>query len=867
MNQSDVVKPGRFALSAIASGVVLAFGSLGSTAAVAQDDDEATDLGTLKITGSRLNRSDFEGALPVTVITREEIDGAGEITVSDFLRNLTFNSFGSYRESSGNSFQGQALVSLRGLGSQRTLILLNGRRMPPSPVTQGGGIDLNTIPISAVERIELLSDGASAVYGSDAIGGVINVILKKDYSGTQAQFGIGRPTRDGADEASAYITTGVTSGKTSLIFGASHYDRDIIFDRDRDYSSVDLGDGQNFSTTSGISLFGNSFLRLDNYEFEPGPNCVESLELRPYTEDAFGLGGTLCTFAFGNVSANITSLDRDSVFVNGSHRITDDHNLVVNTIFTKSTSFGRYAPVPDSIFIDTTSPNNSFGVDGYLYHRFQALGNRDNRNSSYLFSTLLGVEGSFPFAANMTYDVGVRFSRYNFDEFGNNYLLRSVAREFLADGTYDPYNPFNNSDNVLNQMRITITREAEYRYYEYYGNLAFDLFNMPGGTAGLSVGAEYRVDDFFDQYDSQSEAGSVGGSAGASAAGGRTAYALYTETVLPILESLEAQIALRYDEYSIGGDAVSPKIGLRFQPMDMMTLRASWGQGFRVPTFSDLFASPAFSAEFARDFVACDANGVPDAQCPLAQFNTTINSNPLLEPEESDQFSMGIVVAPTDWFDTSLDYYSIQLENSISGFSVQELINIERAGQPLPAGTAIDRRSNGSLRSTTTGTFNIAKIDTSGLDLASNFRFDFGDLGSLSTKMRLSWVLQFEDSSLASGFDQVGAGSVPEYRATLTNDWKMGPFSAVWDINHVADTVAVTILVPNDTRTQGHVASATYHDFQFNYTAPWKSRFTLGVRNAFDRDPSLNPNVSGNFDDGLYDPYGRVPYFRFTQDF
>lgn len=237
MNQSDVVKPGRFALSAIASGVVLAFGSLGSTAAVAQDDDEATDLGTLKITGSRLNRSDFEGALPVTVITREEIDGAGEITVSDFLRNLTFNSFGSYRESSGNSFQGQALVSLRGLGSQRTLILLNGRRMPPSPVTQGGGIDLNTIPISAVERIELLSDGASAVYGSDAIGGVIQIFTRGGPDeGRRSYFELGGGSFD-TYEAAAGVSDAGEHGWFSLnadVFDTGGIDSRTLFEPDDD---------------------------------------------------------------------------------------------------------------------------------------------------------------------------------------------------------------------------------------------------------------------------------------------------------------------------------------------------------------------------------------------------------------------------------------------------------------------------------------------------------------------------------------------------------------------------------------------------------------------------------------------------------
>ena len=841
----------------------------------AQDEEEVTEFEVFEVTGSRISRADVEGALPVTVIDRAEIDGVGEISVGDLLRDSTFNSFGSYRSASGSSFQGQSLIGLRGLGSQRTLILLNGRRLPPSPVTQGTGVDLNTIPLAAVERIELLQDGASAVYGSDAIGGVVNIILRKDYSGTQLRVGAARPTREGADEESAYLTSGFATDKGSLMIGISHFSRDIIFDRDRPYTSADFGDGTNFSTTEGLSPSGNSVLRFDTLEFEPGPNCPnDGLNLAVYNDDVFGLGGQLCTFTFANVSANITSLQLDSIFLNGDRILGDgEHSIFYNAIFSRNESFGRFAPVPDTADLDLTSPNNptvgtSAPTEVRLFHRYQALGNRDNTNYNYLFTGTFGVQGSLPFGNFSTYEIGARYSRFNFDEFGSNYLLRSVARQFQQDGTYDPYNPFNNSEDVLNQMRITSTREAEFKTPELFGGVGFEVAQLPAGALSIAVGGEYRDEDFFDQYDSQSEAGAVGGSAGNSAAGSRSSYAGYLEALVPIVESLELSAAVRYDSYSIGGSATSPKISLRYQPIDNLVARASFGQGFRVPTFSDLFAQPSFSAETARDFTTCDANMVSRSNCPNAQYDTTILSNSDLDPEESDQFTFGVVYQPTDWVDFSFDYYNIQLDDALTGFSVQELINREAAGRPLPEGSSIDRMTSDGLPDFTTQVGNVTEINTDGVDLSIGLNVPFSGFGNLKSTFRYSYVLGYEDSSIQSGVDQVGAAGVPEFRAEINNRLEIGGNKRfVWRVQHIDSTIAQTEIFATQNPPPGHVASATYHDFQFGFEAPFGGDVAVGVRNAFDRDPSINTNVAGQFDDTLYDPYGRVPYITFTQDF
>ncbi|HUO82441.1 MAG TPA: TonB-dependent receptor plug domain-containing protein, partial [Gammaproteobacteria bacterium] len=219
----------RYALSA---GVAASFIGAPQMAA-AQDDEDVADQGLITVTGSRIQRVDIEGPSPVAVISREDIEATGDISVAEVLRGSTFNQFGSFKTRSGSSAQSSSTVSLRGLGSTRTLVLLDGRRISGAPnFGAGSAQNLNTIPIAAVERIEVLRDGASAIYGSDAIGGVINVILRKDYEGLQLNGHVGRPTNSGGDEDSYGLVGGISSGKGNITFSLDHEERDIIFNGD-----------------------------------------------------------------------------------------------------------------------------------------------------------------------------------------------------------------------------------------------------------------------------------------------------------------------------------------------------------------------------------------------------------------------------------------------------------------------------------------------------------------------------------------------------------------------------------------------------------------------------------------------------------
>lgn len=837
------------------------------TVAVAQDDDESVEeQGKITVTGSRIKRSDVEGALPVTVITREDIELTGESNAADFIRNLTFNSAGSFRPQSGSSAQGDSTVSLRGLGSSRTLVLIDGRRLPKSGST-GSTQNLSVLPMGAIERIEILSDGASAVYGSDAIGGVINVITRTDYEGAEMMLGaseVSIPTNGGEREEGSVIF-GASGDRSSLLAGVSWNDREIIFARDLPWR------------TPGASVYGNSFTTITN--------GFDNLD---WTSYANGLGcdfpgtgfytfpnstspnGTRCAYDFTLVSADEASTENKSFYAKAKHQINDNWELFGNMTFSQTESFGRYAPVPDSSYfyapLSATSPNNPTNPNSPLYdpslglapqpvnwwHRFDALGNRDSTVTTQQQDMLLGVIGTI---GNAEVEFGARHTDNRTSDVGRNYLLASAAVALIESGAYNLANPYNNPENVLNQMRITIFRDAKYDQDEVYGSVAFDLFEMGGGPVSLFLGAEHRMEKYLDRYDPQSEAGQVGGSAGNTAGGDRDVTSMYFEALFPILDNLEASLAGRYDDYSDFGDNFSPKLSVRFQPLDNLTLRGSIGQGFRAPTLDILTQKPTFSATTVRDPQSCIAQG-QDPGCSL-QINDTIQANPLLQPEDSDQFSLGLAWEPLDWFNMTVDYWNIEITNRINNFDAQEVIDNELNGVANPPGLQCLRAPSGAISQCFTGFGNQGIVESSGLDF--NFRFNY-DLfgGNMTSNLMLSHLL---DQSVDNGPELVKSPGVPEQRAVLSNVYSYGDWSLAYNINYIGDQNGDAADLP--------VGSWTTHDVQVNYHAPWNGKFSVGVRNAGEKFPPIGLGNVGDrdYDFNLYDGYGRVTYFRYTQTF
>ncbi len=859
--------------------------AVASPTAFAQDEDSA-ELGRVEVTGSRIKRTDVEGAAPVQIIDRETIELSGEVSVSDILRNLPINTGGSFRPQSGSSAQSAAQLSLRGLGAGRTLVLIDGRRAPVAPQI-GTGQDLNLIPIGAVERIEILSDGASAVYGTDAIGGVVNIITRKDYEGVQVAYGEGFSQREGGDTQIGSVTIGAAGAKSSVIAGVSWNKRDIIFARDREWSR------------GGASIFSNNFL-TSGFAFIPdtatttGPGNEAGCQGPGFNYSASGF----CTYDFTLVSADEAEVENLSMFSRAQYEINEDWTAVANLSLSRVETFGRYAPVPSSpwlvggfgaIVLPVGSPNHpattpangglnpnfadyqDFANDLLLMtHRFAANGPRDTFTDAQQYDIDLAVRGRI---GDVDLDIGARYVDSQYFETGRNYIVSALAQPQFDSGAYNIYDPFGTPQEVLQSFTATIGRDATTLQREVYAIGSTDLFDMEYGPLSVAFGAEYRDEDYADIYDDLQANGNITGSAGNSAGARRYQYAVFGEALIPLAPNFEVTLAGRFDDFSDFGNVFVPKVSARWQPLDELTLRATWGEGFRAPPLSILAAQPAFSADTVRDPQTCVFQGqAPDCQTQITGF---VIANPNLDAEESTQWLIGAAFQPTDWFSGTIDFYNTEIEQRVAGIGSQQIINCvlgttqncppglsqlpANATPPVPSlGLGVARNPQGGVLYVQRGFASLGTIETSGIDLSLNTNFDLGRFGQLTNELIGSYIVDFE---VDSGADIAGDAQTPEYRAILRTVWTMGDFTVGYNINHIAsqDNALSTAL--------DRLSSWTTHDVQVNYLTPYNFRVTLGMDNITDRDPVVDPGEGRGFNFNLYDGYGRITYLRAQLEF
>ncbi|KTG24226.1 TonB-dependent receptor [Idiomarina sp. WRN-38] len=904
----------RKSLTAAAVAASLGFPALAIAQDAQSDVNMEEEVERIQVTGSRIKRTDLEGDLPVTVIDRESLELSGDISVADVIRGTTFNSAGSFRPQSGSSAQGVSSVDMRGLGANRTLVLIDGRRLPKSPAT-GSTQDLNSIPLAAVERIEILSDGASAVYGSDAIGGVINVVLRDDFNGVELKLGsadVSLPS-DGGDREEGSIVFGSSSDKIQVLGGVSWNNRDIIFENAYPWNEP------------GFSVYGNNFTDIltpaqndvvadfaeNNPDDEdttirdlipgympgfnaiPGACDIPNYRLGSNGQTINGEGAQACGYNFNATNANEASTGNKSIFLRGDYQINDDWNIYFSGSNAQTKSFGRYAPSLNDTnrTISADSPNNPTNPDGNVYdprtadadgnpqprqvnywHRFAALGNRDNNVEMKVNDLLFGAQG---YVGMFDIDFGVRRNTTRTTEIGENYLLSSQARNYVNDGSYDLRDPLGTRfegnpelaeeyletygrtyQDTLRGINVTTSRRGKFDQEEAYVSAGFDVYEINGGMIQMVVGADYRKEIYADKYDSLSESGSVGGSSGSSAAGERYVRAGYFETLFPITMDFEVTLAGRYDDYSDYGSDFSPKLSARWSVNEDLVLRGSWGQGFRAPSLDILTAQPSLSADSISDEDTCVAFG-QEPNCQV-QVQSTVISNPDLQSEQSEQMAFGLAYQATDYLDFSVDYYDIEIEERISTLGAQTLINRAAQGDPIPAAFSVTRdpATNG-ITGVVRGSVNEGTLTTNGVDFNIRSNFDFGSAGSLVQNLQASWVNEYR---FDDGRNFVGDQDLPEYRANLSNVYRINNFDFAWNINHIAS-------VDGPSGENDLVASWTTHDVQAGYTTDFGTKFVIGARNVFEKEPQLIGYGGRNYNFNLYDAYGRIAYFRVTQTF
>lgn len=868
--------------TALSVAIGLALGSVAlSPLATAQEqtsaqgqDQQVEQLQRMRVTGSRLTVASLEGSTPIAVIGRAEIERAGDISIADVLRKTSFNSFGSHSETSGSNWQSQATMSLRGLGAERTLILVNGKRLPGSAAMGGGAANINAIPAAAVDRVEIMADGGSAVYGSDAIAGVVNIILKDSFDGVHVSMGGGIPSQEGGDEQNFSITMGTSGERGNILFSFEHDKKAEVYLRDRDYLRSQNLDAANYFDMAGVSIFGRNVFHDGQLKALNGHDTNATCQATPGfvgLTNYPGLGD-ICGFDYTADAAQNASIERNTVFVNGNYFINDNTTLNTQVLLNRNTSFGRFAPAAGSFSIDpNTSGGGAFFDDNGLdkdkgpadvYYRFNNVGTRDNSVTDFQADLRTNLDGSL-YTQNfgqMVWELGYQLNYSNSNETGTGYVFGSAASQLANNGQFVNGEFDADATDILS---AGTGRETQMQMHQVYAGLQFDLMEVGNITIPLYLGTEFSTYDYFDRYDPQSEAGNIIGSAGNSAEGDRRTYAFYGESLIGLTDEVELNLAARYDHYSDFGSSVSPKASLRYQPLDNLMFRTGVGFGFRAPTLSNLFGADSASNDFAKDYRFCENQGISDAACPEQQYEVTRTANKDLDAEKSRSFNFGISYSPMDNLDLTMDYYNISIDDVISFNSLQNMIDQERnTGQANPN---ITRDPNGRIIAATAGMENRGTLDTSGIDFKVGYKYDFIN-STLRYDFAGSYVLDYSSPEFAGGptNNKVGRNGLPEYRFQTGVGLS---FLAAHDVYLSADHITgqAQDIDANFNKT-GNIGSHTTWNIAYNYLAPWNGKFTAGIRNITDADPSFESDgVTYNAD--LYSIQGRLFFMNYSQTF
>ena len=909
---------------ALATGMAMA---VSPAVSHAQETDDRAVQEKVTVTGSRIKRIDIEGPSPVSVITRDEIDATGDISVAEVLRGSVWNSFGSFKQRSGSSAQSQSTVSLRGLGPERTLVLIDGRRISGSPTFGSGAAqNLNVIPLAAVERIEVLRDGASAVYGSDAIGGVVNIIFRKDYEGMNLRWSVGRPTQTGGVEDSYSVDGVISSGKGNINFGFDVENKEIIFQGYRSFSAVGTssfgfpGSYFGYLTTNDPRNPADYFLSVGTF---PDVRCPENLgESQRYPQSVV-VGGR-CRYNYAAVSANEAESDTKTFFINANYDITESTQFFARGNFSYNESFGRYAPAPFTFpfpVIGQDNPNNptipgttssetgelfsgqsvevDIDFDGTpdatvegpfdvsVFYRNVPGGFRDTHIEDTLVDYMVGVNGTVDFLGGMDWELAGQWSQQTSNSASPGLGLGPLLQASIDSGELDVFAVNGPTDQAVQEAAtFDGIYDGRTRIVSTDGNVGWDLLQAPAGPVPIVLGFEYRDEEWAQNYDAQSNAGQVQGSAGGDDNdGARVVKSLFTEVNVPILSSLDTTLALRFDDYNDFGTTLTPQLRVAFRPLDSLLLRASFSKGFRAPLLKQLKGPRFVSFNGAVDRFRCSQNpadtngdGNPDVDpsslppgnpCLFTQYQNFTGSNPNLDAEKSDQWNVGLVWNPLDDLAITLDYYNIEIEDESLEPTMQVLFDEEfRLRQAGAEGTTVGQvtRQPGSNRVDFIDRKEqtIGGRQTEGLDLEVIYGFSAGQFGDFRSQLLWTHVLEYErDYGDGLGMRRLDGTFDPDNRASLSVNWSLGDFSANVTGNYIDEAANAD----GDSPIRAEVDSFTTVDVSLGYATPWNGRFTVGARNVFDEDPPTSVNIGSPFyTNYLHDIYGRVPYVRYEQD-
>ena len=874
------------AVRAFAVGLFVQGTLCASAFAAAGSPQPAEELETIIITGSNIKDSDVQKALPVQVIDRESIERSGAHTAEQVLRQVSANLIGESPATSLNSgTPGLSSANLRGLGGGSTLVLINGHRSA-NYAFDGGAVDLGSMPLAAVQRIEVLKDGASAIYGADAMAGVINFILRPDYNGAEvtaratatqhgggeqqqatASFGYGELARDGF---SAFVT-----------IDWQHYES--LHATDRPFTSSSLirkPDGGGLSSRTSPANINNDGDFL-NPAYATG--CAPPLSLPkpgtsfcgfdysadsdivpPGTQLAAVAGATLNPGAAGQLSVQLIYSRNDYTL------------RIAPTSVSPMGTLGRPVLYPaDGPYYPTAfAADNGLSGDLNLLWRLVTLG---PRTDDVVADSLHGTVALDGLAHGWDYDLALIYSRNNqTDTLASGYVSTSEFLPALYAGVINPFGPSTPAGQaLLESTRISPQQTGSGTTWSLEAKGSRTLRELAQGRLAVATGIELRREQLSNRYSPEFAQGDILSELGTynNTTSNREVAAFYTELNVPVATGAAAQIAARYDHFSDFGGTVNPKLALSWQLAGGVLLRASWGTGFRPPTLYDLHTPVT---------IGIDISDYPDPiRCPVTQldsdcgnfYDTHVGGNPDLEPETSRQFNAGVVWSGFTGVSIGADYWQLHKNATIGMLDANTVLaNYDSYGHYVERGPVDPAYPTlpGPITYIDLRTVNLGDLNTSGIDVNIEVRAPPVRAGRFALRLNGTYVSQWEQQldglnfATGAGKNLPTVGAVPRWRHYVALDWDRHDWAATLAENYSA---GYTDLFPNPDETESHVASYRIWNCQASYRGIRHTLLAAGVNNLLDAKPPFSNQITSyqvGYDPRYADPLGRVYYGTVT---
>jgi iron complex outermembrane receptor protein len=898
-----------FSGTAIAAGIGFTSQAFAQAQTQTQEAQQAP-IARVEITGSAIKRINGETAVPVTVIRAEDLKREGITTIEQVMSTLSVSQAQTTSSQSvGASTGGASFANLRGIGANKTLVLLNGRRLANNAYDSSAP-DLNMIPFSALERVEVLRDGASALYGSDAVGGVINFITKKNFQGGVITAGLDKPQHSGGRGYNANVAYGFgdldTNGwNVSVVI--DHQEQNHIGGTERPFNTRFAG-GLSASTFPA-----NYFQGGDSFN-PAGPDCKSGVALIPN-------GAGACTMTTSSFVDYIPRSTRDSGLIRGTLKLPGDHELGVEYLTSESVVATQIAPVPyGGLYMNRLTPSgapnpfypNNPALDptytedfmpdgvlpGFIHVRWRDMPNgvRQDKNTNNQQRLVVSLQGK---VAGWDYNTAATWNENRVKERLIGYSNGDLITQGVLNGII---NPFGDQTAAGTALLNSAGLEGEVMHargqstgLDFHASREFGDWLGAGRSVGLALGAQAGYDKFTQAANpefAQKVIASTGIDPATFNSGTRHTYAAYGELNVPLTKALDVTISARYDKYSDFGTSTNPKASFRFQPTESVLLRGSYSTGFRAPSLYEIHSAQTITNTGGNydDPINCPGGTALPGKSPSAvcnqQFQALLGGNPNLQPEKSKNATIGVILEPMKDLSLGIDLWAITLRNTIGNLSQDFIFENPAKYAPLyHRNAAGDLSVDGSQcpNPVTCGyiddrTQNLGGTITNGVDLSLNYRLRAGGIGNFTLTSNATWIHKYQFQNEAGGewnqnigiYSPSGTGPVFRWQNTTNLVWNKDRLSAgltahykTGYIDQVNDSV--------DTQPAGYrVPSYTTFDLYAAYAPRKGLGLTVGVRNLFDRDPPLSfqDNLfQAGYDPRYYDPTGRTYYARVSYTF